>query len=128
MSHHSSDKSLTNVSAEAMEEFKEMANRDLKQFKKEHASIETQIRAKQQQLDDALGPTGTHPAGRLVAHDEGGLMFGITVFNGRVIIDFGKPVRSIGFTRNDALELAKALKVRAKQCPPIIGEPEPVDD
>ena len=75
------------------------------------------------QLEKELGPTGDHPAGRLVPHDEGGLIFGVTVFQGRVILDFGKPIRSIGFTRNDALELAEILRQRAKQCPPIIGVP-----
>ncbi len=53
-------------------------------------------------------------------------MMGITNFNGRVVIDFGKPVRSVGFTRADALNLAKTLIERAKACPKIIGEDDPI--
>ena len=74
----------------------------------------------QQQIQETIGPTGTFPAGKLVPHDEGGLIFGVTVFNGRVIFDFGKPVRSIGFTREAALELAEIIRQRAMQCPELI--------
>ena len=106
MSHHSPDKSLDAVLDEAA---------------KEH----TDTSLLEKQLQDTLGPTGQFPAGRLVAQDEGGLIFGVSRFNGRVIIDFGKPVRSIGFTKTDALNLAETLIAHANACVPIIGEKTP---
>lgn len=111
MSHHSSDKPLT---APVFEEFAKMEKPGAHQ-------LDERTKAKIAQLESQLGPTGSHPHGRLVPHDEGGLMFGVTVFQGRVIFDFGKPIRSIGFTREGALELAELIKQRAMQCPPIIG-------
>lgn len=113
MSHHSSDKPLTAPVLTAFDNFIK-------------PGISSDAAAKAQALEDnlrgSLGPTGEHPAGRIVPHDEGGLMFGVTVFNGRVIFDFGKPIRSIGFTREGALELAELIKQRALQCPVIIGK------
>lgn len=120
MSHHSTNNSLT-------EKMRELENLAADKPAEEVMKKLRQVEAAKKHLDKTLGPTGTYPAGRLVAQDEGGLMFGVTRFNGRVILDFGKPVQSIGFTRNDALELAKVLRAHAKQCPPIIGEAEPVD-
>jgi hypothetical protein len=73
------------------------------------------------QLTETLGPTKDFPHGKLVPHDEGGLIFGVTVFNGRVVFDFGKPIRSIGFTREGALQLAELIKQRAEQCPAIFA-------
>ena len=118
MSHHSIDKSLTDLSEQlkALQADAEPKGDELRKMV-----------MREKQVQETLGPTGDYPAGRLVAQDEGGLMFGVTRFNGRVVLDFGKPIRSIGFTRNDALELAKVLKAHAKQCPPIIGETEPTE-
>jgi hypothetical protein len=107
MSHHSSDKSLTDI-LEAKQEL-------IEELRKRPAQEEMT-----KQLESELGPTKTFPDGKIVPHDEGGLMFGVTVFNGRVIFDFGKPIRSIGFTREGALELAELIKRRAEQCPAIL--------
>jgi hypothetical protein len=107
MSHHSSDESLT-------EELKKLHRL------MEPARTQPEEFAMRKQLDETLGPTKDYPHGKIVPHDEGGLMFGVTVFNGRVIFDFGKPVRSIGFTREGALELAELIKRRAEQCPAIL--------
>lgn len=112
MSHHSPDKSLAILSPIATGDKERVRLRDL---------IERQSAAKEKQIVDALGPTGDFPHGRIVPHDEGGLMFGVTVFNGRVIFDFGKPIRSIGFTREGALELAELIRQRAEQCPAIFA-------
>ena len=113
MSHHSRDKSLTDLMSlvgvipehKKLESFAEQLNRST---------------AINDQMSDTLGPTKDYPHGRIVPHDEGGLMFGVTVFNGRVIFDFGTPVRSIGFTREGALELAELIRQRAEQCPAIL--------
>lgn len=103
MSHHSSDESLTAPafpSDDKREKFIDAMRKE--------------------QLESALGPTKEFPHGKIVPHDEGGLIFGVTVFNGRVIFDFGKPIRSIGFTREGALELAELIKQRAMQCPEVL--------
>lgn len=107
MSHHTSDKPLTSPF------ITEMAGDGAKRLK-------DVLAAKEKQVQEALGPTGDFPHGKIVPHDEGGLIFGVTVFNGRVIFDFGKPIRSIGFTREGALELAELIKRRAEQCPAIL--------
>jgi hypothetical protein len=77
-------------------------------------------RLKTEQLTKALGPTGEFPHGKLVPHDEGGLIFGVTVFNGRVVFDFGKPIRSLAFTKEGALELAELIKQRAASLPNLL--------
>lgn len=110
MSHHSSDHPLTHL----MSNTAGTTDRLAKLLKDELGDL------KEKQLQSTLGPTGDHPHGRIVPHDEGGLMFGVTVFNGRVIFDFGKPVRSIGFTREGALELAELIRQRAEQCPAVL--------
>lgn len=104
MSHHSSDFPLTQFQAPPEDERKSLIER-----------------LKTEQLTQALGPTGQHPHGKIVPHDEGGLIFGVTVFNGRVVFDFGKPIRSLAFTREGALQLAELLRQRAEQCPHILG-------
>lgn len=104
MSHHSSDKSLTDMLA----------------LKAAVDGLKERSIAEEKNLVETLGPTKEFPHGKIVPHDEGGLMFGVTVFNGRVIFDFGKPIRSIGFTREGALELAELIKQRAEQCPQVI--------
>lgn len=120
MSHHSLDKSLTDIAADVAGLTK---SKD-ELFQRERSALVQQIKG--EQLASSLGPTGDFPAGKVAPHDEGGLMMGITNFNGRVVIDFGKPVRSLGFTRTDALNLAKTLIERAKSCPKIIGEEDPI--
>lgn len=100
MSHHSSDKPLAF-------------------FGEKLAKAEAELEMRKM-LETELGPTKDFPHGKIVPHDEGGLMFGVTVFNGRVIFDFGKPIRSIGFTREGALELADLIRQRAMQCPEVI--------
>lgn len=112
MSHHTIDKSLT----ELMEG---RAKKTPLQFVKDVV-----IRKEEDPSIVSLGPTGDFPDGKLVPHDEGGLIFGVTIFNGCVVLDFGKPIRSIGFTREDALQLAEILQRRAMQCPPIIKKQE----
>lgn len=118
MSHHSTSKSLADMidklsgNAESRDGLAERQN-----FLRQEMMAE--------QLQSSLGPTGEYTNGKLSPDDEGGLMVGITNFNGRVVLDFGKPVQSIGLTRPEALQLAKTIADRAKQCPPIIGEEDP---
>ncbi len=114
MSHHSSNRSLADLMSVLKTGHGDRTIGDAlaERMKRSTAAVD--------QITDTLGPTGDHPHGRIVPHDEGGLMFGVTVFNGRVIFDFGKPVRSIGFTREGALELAELIRQRAEQCPAVL--------
>jgi len=117
MSHHSSDKSLTDLKDEILCE----AYATPSQPKLNDALA----KQKAEMLRQELGATNEFPAGRLVTQDEGGLMFGITEFKGRLVFDFGKPVRSIGFTRDEALALAETIKARAETLPKILFPSKP---
>ena len=64
---------------------------------------------------EAFGATGKHPLGHVSPDDEGELRFGIIASSGRVLIDFGKPVHSLGFDAEQAESLARVLLTRAKE-------------
>ena len=50
-----------------------------------------------------------HPEGKLTQSDEGELEFKIAPFEGRVIMDWGKPVQWIGLAPSHARAIAAAL-------------------
>jgi len=56
-----------------------------------------------------FGPTGEFPDGKLGPNDEGGIAMGITQHEGRLVIDFGKPIRSLGLTAVEAQRLGSLL-------------------
>jgi hypothetical protein len=67
---------------------------------------------------DLAGPTDDYPDGKLNEHDEGGLMMAISVENGNVRLDFGKPVAWLALDPNRALAFAAAITgtaMRAKR-------------
>ena len=69
-----------------------------------------QARQIQQDADKlGLGPTGQFPQGQLNDDDEGEIRIGITNTGGKVIIHFGKPTAWIGFTADQAIDIARAL-------------------
>ncbi len=60
--------------------------------------------------DDEPGPTGKFPQGSLNKDDEGELKMLISHDGeGKVIIDFGKPVRWVGMSSTEAVDLARVL-------------------
>jgi len=61
----------------------------------------------------AFGDTGRYPQGALSKDDEGELRFGVTTHNGKVVLNFGKPVEWIGFDADQAIEIAQQLIKRA---------------
>ena len=69
---------------------------------------------------DAFGASGKYPMGKLTEDDEGEITFGITNTNGRVILNFGKPVAWLGIMPAQAVELAKYLMAHAEAAQ-IIG-------
>jgi len=57
-----------------------------------------------------LGPTGKYPGGKLTEHDEGELLIGLVMFKGKIVMDFGKPIQSLGFGLGAAEDLANSIK------------------
>lgn len=64
----------------------------------------------------SLGATGKHPQGKLAPHDEGELQFAVGIRDGKVVLEFGKPIRWIGMDRHQARELGEMLIARSEQC------------
>lgn len=66
--------------------------------------------------DDSIfrGATGQHPMGKLTEHDEGELQFTIGQKDGKVVLDFGKPVAWVGMPAQQAADLAAFLIKRAR--------------
>lgn len=64
---------------------------------------------------EPFGATGKFPEGKLSDNDEGEIRFGVTNYRGKVLIDFGKPVQSIGFTPAQARQIAATLLKHAER-------------
>ncbi len=56
-----------------------------------------------------FGATGNFPDGKLTTDDEGEIQIGITQVDGRVVMNFGKAITWIGFTKEQALQIADSL-------------------
>lgn len=63
-----------------------------------------------------IGSTGRFPLGKLSESDEGELQFGIAAdpVKNKVVINFGKPVAWIGFTAEQAEQIAESLLEKAR--------------
>ena len=66
-----------------------------------------------------LGATGRYPEGKLRPDDEGELKAAIGTKDGKIFIEFGKPVGWLGISPEQALEFARVLTARANK---IIAE------
>lgn len=69
-------------------------------------------------LIERFGATGGRPNGRYGEHDEGEIRFGVAADVDRqvVLVDFGKPVRSVGMTPDQATQLADMIRAKAAEC------------
>lgn len=56
-----------------------------------------------------LGATGQFPEGKLNDDDEGEIRIAIGSTEGKVVMDFGKPVAWIGFTPEQARDVSELL-------------------
>lgn len=63
---------------------------------------------------ERLGASGRFPEGKLNENDEGELRLAVTSKDGKVIVDFGKPVNWLGLSRDQAMEFAKLLRKHAR--------------
>lgn len=64
-------------------------------------------------IKSTLGPTGTHPAGKIHASDEGAIKIAVGHHEGNVVLDFGTPTKWIGLPPTKALDLARAIRLHA---------------
>ena len=83
------------------------------------------IRELQEMMRDEplIGATGLYPEGKLTKHDEGGIQFAVKNHDGKVIMDFGKPVHWVGMNPQDACDLAATLIRQARIAAKKTGEP-----
>lgn len=63
--------------------------------------------------DPPAGATGRFPGGQLTENDEGELRFQIGRLQGKVVVNFGKPVQGLGLSADQALKLATLLRGHA---------------
>jgi len=68
------------------------------------------IRAMQEVMTkDRLGATGNFPDGKLTDNDEGEIRFAVAILKGKVVINFGEPITSLGMSRVQARKLGQLL-------------------
>lgn len=69
-------------------------------------------------IDEKLGATGSFPDGKYCRNDEGEIRFAVAAdpVKQLVLIDFGKPVHSLGMTPDQAVELADLIHRKAWEC------------
>lgn len=60
--------------------------------------------------------TGEYPDGRLNEHDQGAVAIAIGHQEGRVTMQFPKNLNWIGFTPEQAIDIAQSLVEHARQC------------
>ena len=71
-------------------------------------------RAFKEMLKDTTGATGRFPEGKIAAHDEGEIAFAVGHSNGKVLIEFGKEISSLGMNAKQAVEMAESLLAHAR--------------
>lgn len=62
-----------------------------------------------------LGSTGLFPEGKLNEDDEGEIAIAIMIINNKIIIDFGKQIHWIGFTKEQAEQIGYSLIKKASK-------------
>jgi hypothetical protein len=82
-----------------------------------HGPIDPEIKRRMDALarEFRLGPTGQFPQGKLTARDEGEIRVAIGTVDGKVVLNFGSSVAWIGFTPEQAREIAAAMIEQAKE-------------
>lgn len=67
---------------------------------------------------EELGATNQFPEGKITPQDEGELRLAMTTVDDKIILNFGRPISWIGFTGEQAFNLAKMLRKGAKKVRP----------
>lgn len=68
-----------------------------------------------------LGATGVSPDGSLHPSDEGELALALGVVKDRVVLEFGKKIKWLGLTAEDAARMAELLNLKAECIAPGIS-------
>jgi hypothetical protein len=79
-----------------------------------HHNFDHRDAIREQLLGLNLGATGQYPEGRYGPHDEGEIKFAVAADapNQKVLIEFGKPVRSLGMNAEQAQGLINMLQAK----------------
>lgn len=72
-------------------------------------------------MSTPFGPTGKFPHGKFSATDLGELQLGVANGKGKVFVNFGVPVKSIGLEPQGAADLATALIKHAREAARTAG-------
>ncbi len=75
--------------------------------------MKAHLEANKAKLIEELGATGVFPDGKLTSNDEGELKFVVTAYHGKVVINFGIPIASLGFSPEQARAFALLLRKHA---------------
>lgn len=115
MAHHGSNP-LSDFNSDELKKMLDQHNEDV--FKKSMPADQSKRLndlLNQDKTASSLGATGNFPDGKLNENDEGEIMVGITSAEDRVILNFGKPVHWIGFTKDQAKQIAESLLKHANK-------------
>lgn len=96
-------------------------NRKLVDFFNRMEVHRPELLKKFERLGTPLGAPRGYPEGKLTEQDEGAIRLAIFHKEGKVILDFGSPVKWMGITGNQAIDLGKALIKHAKNLRKGIG-------
>ena len=77
-------------------------------------------------LKGSTGPTGLFPEGKAALHDEGEIAIAVGGHSGKVFIEFGKEISSLGMTPQQAMSLANLLIKQARGANIIGKSKEPL--
>jgi len=77
--------------------------------------LRAHLESAQEKLLEQLGATGKFPEGKLTSNDEGEVAFVVTAYHGKVVVNFGKPIASLGMSVRQAREFALLLRKWANQ-------------
>ena len=71
-------------------------------------------RASLEHLRAQLGASGKFPEGKLVPHDEGEITLAVGTRDGKVVMEFGQPTAWVGYTPQQAVQIAESLLKHAR--------------
>lgn len=93
------------------------ANDELRKLFADTKRMSIEERMEQTKRELLLGATGEFPDGTIDRNDQGAIRIGIAAdpATGKVLINFGTPVVWFGMTKQQALDLAESLTLRARE-------------
>lgn len=108
--------------SEKMKQFAERADAEKGLSQAEELELEKETKNLSQKFKEldklrAKEPDGKLPPIRLTPQDQGDIRFsvGVSMDKKRVVINFGKQIRWVGMSRNQAIEVGRALIKSAKE-------------